>query len=107
MKNATKRAILRWIHLIFTIPVLGYIYQPASQVEQYDGAARFIFVPVLILSGYWMYAGMIFAMISVAAWLATFRFVGFGPALLTQVLLLVCRKIWLMMRARQPKGANP
>jgi hypothetical protein len=26
MKEATKRSILRWIHIVFAIPILGYIY---------------------------------------------------------------------------------
>jgi len=63
ISNVTKRSIVRWIHLIFTIPILGYIYGEASEVQQYAGAVRFVFVPVLILSGYWMYAGVFFAII--------------------------------------------
>ena len=26
MKDATKRSIFRWIHIVFSIPILGYIY---------------------------------------------------------------------------------
>jgi hypothetical protein len=100
-----KRTILRWIHLVFTIPILGYIYQDASEVQQYAGAARYIFVPVLILSGYWMYAGVVFAVIGVALWLGAYRLSGFGAALLSQVVLLVARKVWLAVRARPAKPA--
>ena len=25
MKEATKRSIFRWIHIVFSIPILGYI----------------------------------------------------------------------------------
>ena len=25
MKDATKRTIVRWIHIVFSIPILGYI----------------------------------------------------------------------------------
>jgi len=98
-----KRSILRWIHLVFTIPILGYIYQPTSEVQQYAGGVRFLFVPVLMASGYWMYAGIVFALIAVAIWLGTFYLFGFGPALLSQVVLFIGRKIWLTMRARQSK----
>ena len=28
MKKATKRSILRWIHLVFSIPIIGYVYGP-------------------------------------------------------------------------------
>jgi hypothetical protein len=60
MSNATKRSILRWIHLIFAIPILGYIYSPFEEIPNYAPAVRFVFVPVIILAGYWMYAGAIF-----------------------------------------------
>jgi thiosulfate reductase cytochrome b subunit len=100
MSNATKRSILRWVHLILTIPILGYIYQPAKDVEQYAGGVRYIFVPVMILSGYWMYAGAVFAVIGVAVWLGAYRLSGFGAALLSQIALFIARKIWLVTRAR-------
>jgi hypothetical protein len=101
ISNATKRSILRWIHLIVTIPILGYIYEPASEVQQYAGAVRFLFVPVVMLVGYWMYAGVIFAIIGVAAWLGAYRLSGFGAALLSQLALFIARKIWLVIRARR------
>jgi hypothetical protein len=104
MNQATKRSILRWIHLVVTIPILGYIYGPASEVEQYAGAARFVFVPVLILSGYWMYSGVVFAIIGVAAWLGANYLSGFGAAILSQVALFIGRKTWLVIRARRSKS---
>lgn len=103
ISNATKRSILRWIHLIFTIPVLGYVYGEPSEVQQYAGAARFVFVPVLILSGYWMFSGMLFAIIGVAVWLGTYQLSGSGAAILSQVALFIARKIWLVIRTRQSK----
>jgi hypothetical protein len=101
ISNAAKRSILRWIHLIFTIPILGYIYGPASEVEQYAAAARFLFVPVLVLTGYWMYSGVFFAIMGVAVWLGANQLSGFGAALLSPVALFIGRKIWLVIRARQ------
>jgi hypothetical protein len=65
MTNATKRAILRWIHIIFRIPILGYIYGPVSEVQQYAAAVRFVFVPVIVPSGFWMYSGVFFGIIGV------------------------------------------
>jgi hypothetical protein len=104
MNQATKRSILRWIHIVFTIPILGYIYSPASEVEQYAGAARFLFVPVLILSGYWMYSGVVFAIIGVAGWLGANYLSGFGAAVLSQVALFIGRKTWLVIRARRSRS---
>ena len=57
MKDATKRSMVRWIHLIFSIPILGYIYSPFDKIPLYAFRTRFVFVPVMILSGVWMWKG--------------------------------------------------
>ena len=103
MNQGTKRTIIRCIHLIVSIPILGYIYQPIEEAQQYASGVRYLFVPVMILSGYWMFAGVIFAMIGVALWLGAYYLSGFGAALLSQVALFIARKIWLVMRARSVK----
>jgi membrane-bound ClpP family serine protease len=103
ISNATKRTILRCVHLVLSIPILGYIYEPASEVQEYAGAVRFVFVPVILLSGFWMYAGVIFAVIGVALWIGAYYLSGFGAALLSQVALFIGRKVWLVMRARRSK----
>ena len=99
MNNATKRSILRWTHLIVTIPIIGYVYGPVEEVQNYAPGVRYIFVPVLVLSGYWMYAGVLFAIIGVAIWLGAYYLSGFGTALLSQVALFIRRKTWLVIRA--------
>ena len=55
MKYGTKRLILRWIHVFFGIPILGYIYSPFEVLPSYAPIARFIAVPVIVLSGLWMW----------------------------------------------------
>ena len=58
ISNATKRSILRWIHIIFGIPILGYIYSPFEEIPKYAPAVRFVsFFPVIILSGFGMWKG--------------------------------------------------
>jgi len=57
MNDATKRSILRWIHIIFGIPIVGYIYSPFEEIPQYAPAVRFVFLPVIVLSGFWMWKG--------------------------------------------------
>ncbi len=57
MNQGTKRSIFRWIHIIFSIPILGYIYSPFEEIPNYAPATRFVFVPVLVLSGLWMWKG--------------------------------------------------
>jgi hypothetical protein len=103
MSNATKRAILRSIHLIFAIPIIGYVYSPFAELPSYAPVVRFVSIPVLILSGYWMYAGVVFAIIGVALWLAACQLSGYGAALLSQVALFIARKTWLVIRARRSK----
>jgi hypothetical protein len=103
MNNATKRAILRSIHLIFGIPILGYVYSPFEELPNYAPAVRFVFVPVIILSGFWMYSGVVFAIIGVAVWLGAYYLSGIGAAILSQVALFIARKTWLVIRARQSK----
>jgi hypothetical protein len=57
MKDATKRSIVRWIHVVFSIPILGYIYSPFEKLPQYADRVRFVVVPVMLLSGLWMWKG--------------------------------------------------
>ena len=103
MNQGTKRSILRWIHIIVTIPIFGFIYGPPSEVQQYADGVRYIFVPVIVLSGLWMFAGVVFALIGVAVLLGTYQLFGYGAAVLSLVALFIARKIWLAIRARQSK----
>jgi hypothetical protein len=103
MNYATKRAVLRWIHLVFAIPIIGYVYSPFAELPNYAPVARFVSIPVLILSGFWMYAGVVFAIIGVALWLGAIYLSGSGAAILSQVALFIARKIWLVIRARRSK----
>jgi len=57
MSNATQRAIFRWIHIVLGIPIVGYIYSPFDQIPNYAPITRFVFVPVILLSGLWMWKG--------------------------------------------------
>ena len=57
MKEVPKRSIVRWIHIVLAIPILGYIYSPFEQIPNYAPATRFVFVPVIVLSGFWMWKG--------------------------------------------------
>ncbi len=52
-----NRTIPRWIHIIFSIPIIGYIYSPFDQIHYYAHVTRFVFVPIMVLSGLWMWKG--------------------------------------------------
>src|SRR5689334_12527888 len=105
ISNASKRSILRWIHLIFAIPTIGSLYSPFSDLPNYAPIVRYIAFPIMLLSGLWMYAGIVFAVIGVGAWLGAYQLFGYGVAILSEVVLLIARKIWLVMRARQSKAS--
>jgi thiosulfate reductase cytochrome b subunit len=57
MKEATKRSIIRWIHIVLAIPIVGYIYSPFDQIPNYAAVTRYVYVPILVLSGLWMWKG--------------------------------------------------
>jgi hypothetical protein len=57
MTPATKRSILRWTHLVFSIPIIGYVYSPFEEIPNYAVPTRFIFLPILVLTGLWMWKG--------------------------------------------------
>src|SRR5712664_4050733 len=57
MKEASKRSIIRWIHIIFGIPILGYIYDSPSDTPNYASTVRYVLLPVLLLPGLWMWKG--------------------------------------------------
>jgi hypothetical protein len=59
MNDVTKRSIVRWIHIICSIPIIGYIYSPFEQIPDYAPATRFVFVPAMLLSGLWMWKGAV------------------------------------------------
>jgi hypothetical protein len=57
MTPSTKRSILRWIHIIFALPILAYIYAPQEEVQQYVSYFRLLYVPVVVVTGIWMWKG--------------------------------------------------
>jgi hypothetical protein len=54
MSQGTTRTIFRWIHIICGIPILGYVYDSPSDTHNYAFSIRYVFLPVLLLSGLWM-----------------------------------------------------
>jgi hypothetical protein len=57
MSASTQRTIFRWIHLVFSIPILGYIYSPFDKLPDYAGPTRYVFLPLMVLTGLWMCKG--------------------------------------------------
>lgn len=57
MKESTKRTIARSIHLILSIPIFGYIFSPFEALPAYAPKVRFVFFPLMVLTGLWMWKG--------------------------------------------------
>ena len=57
MRESTVRLIVRWIHIICAIPIVGYIYSPFEVIPSYAPPTRFVFFPVMLVSGLWMWKG--------------------------------------------------
>ena len=57
MKETTKRSIFRWIHIVFAIPIIGYIYSPFKELPNYAPVVRYAAVPMIVLTGLWMWKG--------------------------------------------------
>ena len=45
------------IHIVFAIPIAGYVYSPFEDIPEYAAPTRFVFFPVLVLTGLWMWKG--------------------------------------------------
>ena len=57
ISQATQRSIFRWIHIVLSIPILGYIYSPFEKLPGYAFPTRYVFLPGMILTGLWMWKG--------------------------------------------------
>ena len=50
MSKSTRRTIVRFVHLVLSIPILGYIYSPFEKLPQYAPQVRYVFLPLIVLS---------------------------------------------------------
>jgi len=57
MKAATERKIIRWFHIIASIPVMGYIYGPVKNFPNAVLAIKWVLFPLIVLSGFWLWKG--------------------------------------------------
>jgi len=57
IRESTKRTVVRWIHLVLAIPIVGYIYSPFEVLPDYAPLTRYVFLPAMALSGLWMWKG--------------------------------------------------
>jgi hypothetical protein len=60
IKPSTERKIIRWVHIVFSIPILGYLYGPVADIPEAAFVTRWVFLPVIVLSGFWLWKGQWF-----------------------------------------------
>ena len=68
MRSVTKRWIPRMIHLIFSIPIIGYVYSPFKDLPNYAPVVRFVAIPALVLTGLWMWKGHVLRRVIFKRW---------------------------------------
>ena len=57
MKASTERKIIRWMHIVLSIPIIGFIYGPVATIPVSAMIVRYIVFPLLVLSGFWLWKG--------------------------------------------------
>ena len=56
MLNETKmRSILRWTHIILGLVIMCYVYSPFGKVQAFQIAVKFLVIPLIALSGFWLW----------------------------------------------------
>ncbi|OGX24917.1 MAG: hypothetical protein A2787_03275 [Omnitrophica WOR_2 bacterium RIFCSPHIGHO2_01_FULL_48_9] len=55
MLQSNIRTILRWFHLTVGLLLLCYIYSPFSQYLAFQIFVKFIAIPLVVLSGLWIW----------------------------------------------------
>jgi hypothetical protein len=55
MNSLSERALIRILHLVLSIPIIGFIYGPVAHIPPAASFTRLIAVPIVALSGIWMW----------------------------------------------------
>jgi hypothetical protein len=71
MSAPVERKVIRWLHILISIPIVGYVYGPVSEIPEAVVVVRYIFFPVLILSGLWLWKGHLVKKWVVKKWVRT------------------------------------
>lgn len=57
ISDAIRSALVRWVHIVLAIPIIGYVYSPFDEIPNYAPAVRYVFLPAIVLAGLWMWKG--------------------------------------------------
>ena len=68
MNQGITRIVFRWTHILLSFPIIGYIYSPFEEIPKYAPAVRFVFLPMVALSGLWMWKGHVLRRLFSRSW---------------------------------------
>ena len=51
----SERSLIRTLHLVLSVPIVGFIYGPVAHIEPAANFTRFIAVPLVAISGLWLW----------------------------------------------------
>jgi thiosulfate reductase cytochrome b subunit len=57
MKASAERKIIRWLHIITSIPLVGYVYGPLKNLPHAVFVLKWVLFPLVVISGLWMWKG--------------------------------------------------
>jgi len=55
MTASQERKLIRTLHLVLSIPIVGFIYGPVSHIPPAAAFTRYVAVPAVALTGLWMW----------------------------------------------------
>jgi hypothetical protein len=55
MNAAAERNLIRIVHLVLSVPIIGYIYGPVAAIPEAARFTRWVAMPVVIFSGFWLW----------------------------------------------------
>jgi tRNA-Thr(GGU) m(6)t(6)A37 methyltransferase TsaA len=55
MSSLQGRTFIRTLHLVLSIPIIGFIYGPVAHIPTAAMFTRFVAVPLVVISGIWMW----------------------------------------------------
>lgn len=55
MNASHERVLIRTLHLILSIPILGFLYGPVSHIPRAAWFTQFIAFPIVAVSGLWLW----------------------------------------------------
>jgi hypothetical protein len=55
MSPISERIFIRTLHLVLSVPIIGFIYGPVASIPPAASFTRFVAVPLVVLSGLWLW----------------------------------------------------